>query len=103
MLTEQLYAIVNACMKEVSGAEMDSIVKLRLECLFIRLKRQIISASCRGNPDFVTTGELQRLQELSRQIAGAVDKNKAIADLEGQIAAVGCALNVADFPGPEPL
>ncbi|KAF0218681.1 MAG: hypothetical protein FD174_2774 [Geobacteraceae bacterium] len=87
MVTEQIYTLTNQCLKEIKNAGIDHIAQLRLECLFIRLKRHIISLSLDypTNRAAVNQKDIRKLKTLTQQITHAANKDEAVAELEKHV------------------
>lgn len=80
MIKERTYSATNKCLNRIKASNLDQMLKVRLECHFIRLKRHILSS-----PINVVIEDIATLEELSEEIIQSEQKETAIDTLEMKI------------------
>lgn len=80
MIKEQTYSATNKCLNRIKASDLDQMLKVRLECHFIRLKRHILSS-----PVTIVIEDISLLEELSEEVIHSEQKEKAIDSLETKI------------------
>jgi hypothetical protein len=80
MTKDTSYSAVSNCLNRVKTSNIDQMLKIRLECQFIRLKRCILCG-----PVHLAAEDILVLEELSEEIAGAEHKEAAIVALKRKI------------------
>ncbi|SNB48109.1 hypothetical protein [Geobacter sp. DSM 9736] len=89
MIRERNYSITNKCLNRIKTSGLDQMLKVRLECNFIRLKRHILSTHMNLVPE-----DLALIEQLSEQIVQTADKGAVVERLEQKIREV---IGSADF------
>jgi CRISPR/Cas system-associated protein Csx1 len=80
MLKERTYSTTNKCLTRIKSSNLDQMLKVRLECQFIRLKRHILSS-----PVTIMMEDILALEEISEEIIDSEHKDLAIGKLEQKI------------------
>ncbi len=80
MTKDRSYSAVSRCLNRIKTANMDQMLKIRLECQFIRLKRCILCG-----PSQLPAEEIKVLEDLAEEIAVSEQKEPAIVALKRKI------------------
>lgn len=80
MTKDRSYSAVSNCLNRIKTSNIDQMLKIRLECQFIRLKRCILCG-----PVHLAAEDILVLEELSEEIAYAEHKETAIVTLKRKI------------------
>jgi len=80
MVNDRMYSVTNQCLSRLKASEIDQVLKMRMEYLFIRLKRHILSTA-----DSVLPEDIKAIQNLTEEIVQASDKEKSTSELEKKI------------------